>query len=141
MAAKEIWDYLSATPVTPDYNATLTVYPQRVLVEEGEKNQVVHLGDDDSEEVISFSDDSIFFVELHWDDGISESDAGTIIDFYHDSAKANGRARSFKWTNYSEISDEHTYVVRFASALHRRRRPPTIHEIANVRLRILGRTS
>ena len=140
MASKEIWDYLSATPVTPDYNATLAVAPHRVLVEEGEKNQIVNVGDDDSEEAISFSDDTVFFVVLEWHN-INDSDAGTIFDFYHDTAKGNGIYRSFKWTNSAEITDQHTYVVRFAGPMVRKRIPPELHEIANIRLRILGRSS
>ena len=122
MANAEIWDYLSATPVTPDYNAVLDVSPRQVLVEDGEKNQIVHMGADGSEEIISFDDDSVFYVDLQWD-RITEADAGTIFDFYHDTAKGNGIARSFKWTNQAELTDPHTYTVRFASSLPRSVRP------------------
>ena len=138
MAAKEMWDYLSATPVTPDYNATLDVRPQRVLIEDGVKNQIVHLGDDNSEEIISYSTDSVFYVSLQWD-ALTESDAGTIFDFYHDTAKGNGMARSFKWTNYAETSDQHTYTVRFASSLPRSVIPGNIHGFANILFKVLGR--
>ena len=138
MANAEIWDYLSAVAVTPDYNVVLSVTPQRELFEEGEKNQFVHLGDDNSEEVISLSDTSVFYVSLQWD-VLSEADAGTIFDLHHDTAKANGIARSFKWTNASEISDPHTYTVRFASPLPRGKFLANIHGYANVTLKILGR--
>ena len=138
MAAYEIWDYLSATPVTPDYNATLSVTPRRVLVEDGRKNQIVNRGDDESEEIISLSDDSVFHVELQWPN-ITEADAGTIFDWYHDTAKANGKKRSFKWTNSFEVADPHTYTVRFDSPLQRKRIVPNEHDITSVRFKVLGR--
>ena len=138
MAAFEMWDYLSATPVTPDYNSILDVRPQRIMIIDGTKNQVVHLGDDNSEEIISYSTDSVFYVALQWD-ALSESDAGTIFDFYHDTAKGNAIARKFKWTNYAEISDQHTYTVRFASPLPRSVIPGNIHGFANILLKVLGR--
>lgn len=137
MANKEIWDYLSATPVTPDYNVVLDVNPQKVLVEDGQKNQVVHLGDDDSEAVISFSDTSVFNINLQWED-LNELDAGTIFDFYHDPAKAKQFARSFKWQHH-EPTDPHIYTVRFASKLPRQLKTASRFGITNVRLKILGR--
>lgn len=139
MAAHELWDYLDV--VTPDYwDGILTVIPQNTIVEESEKNQAVHRGDDNSEEIISFSDDSIFYVVLQWD-VLSASDAGTIFDYYHDSTKANGRARSFRWTHYGE-TEQYDYTVRFASALPRSIRPPASafkHSFSQVKLRVLGR--
>ena len=138
MAAYEMWDYLSAVAVTPDYNATLSVTPQKVLIEDGQKNQVVHTGDDGSETVVSLSTTSEYYVHLQWD-VLSESDAGTIFDFYHDTAKGNGIARSFKWTNSSEIADQHTYTVRFASALPREKLMANLHSFTNITLKVLGR--
>ena len=137
MAAQEMWDYLSATPVTPDYNFEMSVKPQKLLLEDGQKTQIVHLGDDNSEEVISFSDDSIFYVTLQWT-ALSEADAGTIYDFYHDTAKGNGIARSFKWTNYAE-TDQHTYTVRFASPLPRKIMTGNIHRYLDITIKVLGR--
>ena len=139
MSAHEIWDYLSATPVTPDCNITLDVTPQTVLFENGSKNQVVHVGDDDSESIITFSDTSIFFVTLQFNK-ISESDAGTIFDLYHDPAKGNGIARSFKWS-HSGASDVHVYTVRFDSALPRSIRSALRFGFGDVRLKILGRSA
>lgn len=136
MAEKEAWDYLSE--VTPDYDATLDIKRKITITEEGEKNQVVHLGDDDSEEVISFSDDSIFYANLPWD-LLKESESGTIYDMYHDSTKANGFARSFKWVHYGEKTDQHTYTVRFASKMSREFKSGDVHGMKNIRLRILGR--
>lgn len=137
MAAKEIYDYLNVTPVSPDYNVTLDIVPQKVLYEEGRKNQIVQLGDDDSEAIISFSDTSIFYVRLIWE-VLDESDAGTIFDFYHDDAKANGIARSFKWQDHG-VTDQHTYTVRFASNVTRIIRVAQIFGFAEITLKILGR--
>jgi len=78
MAAKEIWDYLNTTAVAADVIAagsTLTTpYPQNILGENGEYNQVIHLGDDGSEERIGFSSTAVFYVTLKWV-GLSEADA------------------------------------------------------------------
>ncbi len=139
MANAEIWDYLSATPVTPDYDAFLSLTPQRILVEAGQKNQIVHLADDDSESIVSFSDDSIFYITLQWEH-LTEADAGTLFDFYHATAKANGMARSFKWTHPGE-TDSHTYIIRFASALSRKIRPGFDFGFASIKFKILGRAA
>lgn len=132
---KEMWDYLAATAVTADFtSATFDVNPQRLMVEDGMKNQVVHLADDDSEEVISFGDDSTFFVTLEWPVS-SATDTGTIFDFYHDSSKANGWARSFYWSS----PDGHTYTVKFRSALPRGRASGLIYSVDRIQLKIVGR--
>lgn len=136
MAAKELYDYLSV--VAADNDVTLSVSPNNVIVEEGSKNQIIHLGDDGSEERISLSDDSIFYVTLVWTFK-SASDAGTIMDFYHDAAKGNGNAESFKWSS----PDGHTYTVRFDGPLKRQMKKTNgvIYNFPNVRLKILGKVS
>ena len=102
--------------VSPDYSTVaLSVTPQEVLVEEGQLNQVVHLGADGSEEVVTYSTKKIFYVTLIWSRKLTE-DIGTIFDFYFTEAKANGIARSFKWTH---PTDSHTYVVKFREKLAR----------------------
>lgn len=138
MAAKEIWDYLSADAVTPDYNVLLDIVPQKILYELGSKNQIVQLGDDDSEAIISYSDTSIFYMRLIWE-VLTESDAGTIFDFWHDSTKANGMARTFKFQDHG-VTDQHTYTVRFATSnISRIVRVAQIFGFTEIRLRILGR--
>lgn len=139
MSAHEIWDYLSTTPISPDYNALLDISPQKVLYEEGTKNQIVQLGDDDSEAVISFSDTSIFYIRLSWD-VLLESVAGTIFDWWHDTTKANGRARSFKFQDHG-VTDQHTYVVRFDSDAIRSIRLAQIFGFTEIRLKVLGRAT
>jgi len=114
MADKEIYDYFTGT-VAADYSTTtLSVLPTNVLVEEGDFNQVAHVYDDGSREVVTESATPVFYVTLQWKNR-SLIDAGTIFDFYFDTAKAYGMARSFKWSHF----DGHTYTVKFASKLQR----------------------
>jgi len=134
MALIEMYDYVST--VTPDYSATtLSLTPHNVMSELSEKNQVIHTADDNSEERISLSDDNIFRVTLAWE-VITESEAGTIVDFYYDSAKGNGIARTFKWNH---PTDDHTYVVRFDGKITRQIRPASLYDIKSITLRVVGR--
>ena len=131
MSAKEAYDYLST--VSADYDYTLVIKAQGNITEEGFKNQTIHLADDNTEERITLSTGSMFYVSWDWNI-LSESDAGTIMDLYHDAAKANGMGRTFKWTH----GDGHSYVVRFDSRLTRAGGAITRWGISGVRLRILG---
>ena len=134
MAAKEMFDYLAAA--TADYTlATLSVTPQQVMVEAGTKNQVVHTTDDNSEEYISFSNDSIFYLTMQWEI-LDESDSGIIFDFFHDTAKGNGITRTFYWEH---PTDGHTYVIRFAEALPRSISHPELYGIQQIKFRIIGK--
>ena len=134
MAAKEMFDYLDAK--TADYTtATFSVTPQQVLVETGMKNQLVHVADDNSEEYISFSNDSMFDVTLQWE-LLTESDAGTIFDFFHDSTKANGITRTFYWEH---PTDGHTYIVRFVDPLPRSISYPELYGINQIRFKVIGK--
>lgn len=133
MSASEPYDYLST--ITADYSATtLSITAQETFTEEGFKNQVIHLADDNSEERITLSSGSIFYAEIPWPI-LSEADAGTIMDLYHDATKANGMGRTFQWLSH----DGHTYVVRFDCKLSRTTGPAVQFGIPTVRLRILGR--
>lgn len=132
MSDKEPYDYLST--ITSDYDYTLTLKAQDVIQEDGYKNQTIHLADDNSEERITLSTGSIFYVVLPYT-LLSESDSGTIFDLYHDPAKANGMGRTFKFASY----DGHTYVVRFDCKLGRSFGPLIVMGIPTIRLRILGR--
>jgi len=134
MALIEMYDYVST--VTPDYSAaTLSLTPHNVMSELSEKNQVIHTADDNSEERISLSDDNIFRVTLAWE-VITEAEAGTIVDFYYDSTKGNGIARTFKWDH---PTDGHTYVVRFDGKIIRQIRPASLYDIKSITLRVVGR--
>jgi len=137
MAAKEMYDYLSSA--TADVNITLgagayEIHPQGVIAEHGTKNAVILEGDDGSEQRVSLSDDSIFHMTLSWEH-LTESEAGILFDFYHDSAKGNGRQKSFKWES---PWDGHTYVVRFDCDLDRERKAYDVFGFMNVKFKVLG---
>jgi len=131
-----MWDYLSV--VTPDNDVIFDVSPNKVIVEDGNKNVTIHTGDDGSEERIALSNTSIFYVTLIWTNR-NASDAGTIMDYYHDASKGNGMAESFRWLHGSP-ADTHIYTVRFAGKLSRQliAGPTVIYSFPSVRLRILG---
>lgn len=135
MADKEMYDYLSS--VTPDSTAAaLVLKPNNIVTEKGRKNTVIHEFDDESEERIAISNQSVFYVNLMWKAQTS-SDAGIIFDYFHSTAIGNGMARSFKWTH---PNDGHTYVARFASELPRSIDMNNYHSLQNIQLKILGTT-
>lgn len=132
MAASEIYDFVSAA--SPDYDVDIGIIPQGSISEESIKGQSVHYGLDGSEERISFNVHSTFFITIQWNI-LSESDAGTIFDWYNAVGKADGMSRSFLYT----FGDGHTYVVKFASPLSRSGSTPSRYNISDVRLRIIGK--
>jgi len=126
-----MYDYLSGTQ--PDSFITLSVSPS-YIEEFAYKNQSIIRCDDLTEEVISASDDPFFTVNLGWNVK-SESDSGTIMDFWLSLSRGNGIKNSFLWThNY----DGYTYVVKFASAMTRSLLTSSIFRPANFTLRVLG---
>jgi len=136
MPSFEMWDYLG--PISADYKSTaLDIDSQRVLSEMGNKNQIIHLGDDGSEEVITFNSTTVFKVSLQWD-VLNEDDSGTIFNFYHSTGLGNGLSRSFRWVH---PTDGHKYTVRFDSQLDRSIAPASIYSISQINLKILGRAT
>ena len=134
MAAKEPYDYLSI--VTADYDYTLAIAAQGTVTEEGYKNQVIHLADDNSEERITLTTGSIFYVTYPINQ-LSESESGIIFDLYHDPVKANGIGRSFKLAAY----DTHLYVIRFNGKLTRSGNAVSRWGMPGIQFRILGNVS
>jgi len=133
----EMYDYLST--IAADYDYTLSIAPHRQLVELGEKNIKIKEYDDESETRIIRSTQTVFYVTLEWT-YLSESNAGIIFDLYHNSSKACGTAKTFKWTNSAEPSArQHTYVVRFAGPLPRSIIPAQLYGYASIQLKVLGR--
>jgi len=138
MADYEMYDYL--TTIAADVDITLTVKPQQVITEFGEKNQIVHTSDDGSETRISIGDDATwFYATLLFPVKAFTADVSTIFDLYHDTAKANGIVSSFKWTHVAEVGTDHTYVVRFDSSMVRTMARTGVHGIPSIKLRVLGR--
>lgn len=127
-----MYDYLSA--VSADVDITLSVNPDRVIIEEFGWNQTVLEADDESDVVISHSSNPIIYVTMEWEKR-RPTDIGTILDIYADSTKAKGRANSFKL----DLTDGHIYVVKFRDRLTRTLDPNPHHSISKIRLKVIGR--
>lgn len=101
-------DYINS--VVADYTTTeLSVTPQKTMEETPNRNQIVHEADDGSISVVSLSDSVFFNVSLQWP-VVANADSDIIIDFWSDTAKGNGMARTFYWQH---PLDGYTYTVRF----------------------------
>ena len=137
MAAKEMWDYL-ATGVTANSTNTLDLTARGLVRERGSRNQIVHLADDDSEEVISFDTRPTFFISVPWS-AMDEADAGTVMDFWGSTSKGDGIAKRFHFV-HAYGTQTHNYTVRFNKPLTRNIRAGNIHGAA-VELKVLGRST
>ena len=128
-----MYDYL--TTITPDNDVTLSVDVRGVISEQGSGNVVFHTGDDGSEKRIKLGGHGKrkFFVTLPWS-ALSESDSGTIMDYFWDSQKGDQGHKSIKWTHH----DGHTYVVRFEPEWQRTRELGGYHSIPGITLKVLG---
>ena len=145
MANAEIYDYL--TTITPDYSTTefgydgtTEIQPQNIIYEEGGKNIIIHMADDDSEQRIGISTDTVFYVRMQWDN-LNQTQVGALLDYYHNTTKASGSLNSFYW---SHPTDGHTYVCRFTGPLVMFKHPGSLTGNARwgiqpIRLRVLGR--
>ena len=135
MAAKYMSDYFTGSG-SADYTTALSLSAQGTVTEEGFKNQVIHMADDNTEERITITSGSVFYVT--WDfNRLSESDAGTVLDHYHDSAKANGMGKTFKWTAH----DGKNYIARWDCRLSRSGTALSRWGFQGLRLRILGNST
>ena len=134
MAAKEMYDYLDHVLPSITWGMSSVPCPQKILVEDGDFNQVIHLGDDGSEERIGLATPSIFYVTLRWD-ALEPAYSGVIMDFYFNTDRANGRLETFNWPH---PTDGHTYVVRFDSKFTKPMKPRFIHQVKSVRLKVMG---
>lgn len=137
MAAAEMYDYLpDAIPDVSDELDCRVIMPTAIGFEEGDKNTVIIEGDDESEERIVISTQSIFIGPIQWLN-LTRDEAGTIFDLYHSTSKACGEGNAFYLippTNY----DGHTYVARFIGKFKRIYRENQIWDVfAN--FKILGR--
>jgi len=135
MALAEMYDYLPE--MTADYAVTLDNPLQVIVKERGLKNQIINKGDDGSEERISYSDLSIFYIGVQWPNKVAAS-IGEIVAWYHDTTKANGMDRTFQWAH---PTDGHVYVVRFNCDLTRTIRRSLIQGIPNCEFAVLGTIS
>ena len=129
------WEYLSV--VTPDYDYTLTVGEQREIPFDGSKNQRLRFADNGTPHAYTASSVSSFAVTLQFHNK-SASVFGELWDLFHDPLRANGVARTWKWTNNAE-SPARTYTVRFASAISAQVFSWGQHKAPSVRIIIEGR--
>jgi hypothetical protein len=102
------------------------------MTEEGEFRQKTVEFDDVSVGVLTKSTTPIFLFSLRWP-LLTEADANTIYDFYFDTAKAKGKARTFE---FPHPTDGNTYIVRFWSSISRETR--YIRSINEIKLRVEG---
>lgn len=107
-------DYLSTG--TADYTTTqFSVKPKDVMFETGTFRQKAVRYDDGTVQVLSRSDTPDFFFRLVWPT-VTVADAKTIFDFYFDTNKGKGHARTFE---FPHPIDGNTYIVRFWSGMER----------------------
>ena len=93
MAIKDMDDYLSSA--TADYTATeITLVAHNVIVESPQWDQEVIRYSGGRREVLTFNANLYFKVQAQYNN-LSQSDAGILFDFFNDSAKGYGTARSF----------------------------------------------
>jgi len=129
-----MYKYLSS--ISANYTATtLTITPRNVFTEVGQKSQRVYQSDGGTVVVTTTSTSNWFLVNLQWPT-ICPTDAATIFDFWNDSNKGNGMARTFYWKH---PLDGRTYTVRFFSSdLKREYIHDTYRNIMDVTLRVEG---
>lgn len=134
-ATYAMYNYLPE--MVADYAVTLDNALQIIVEERGFKNQVINKGDDGSEERITFSSSSIFYIGVQWPNKTASS-IELIVDWYHDTDKADGMDRTFQWAH---PVDGHIYVVRFNTDLTRTIRRSLIQGIPNCEFAVLGTIS
>ena len=127
--------YRYLTNKTPDYTTTrLTVIPQVIMPQVGEKRQVVHEFDDGSVSVVGVSSSNYFTVELQWN-YITTANQTILMDFWHSETKGAGRRRTFYWLH---PVDGLYYVVRFMSPLTTTFHVGNRKSISSLTLRVEG---
>ena len=100
MAPREIYDFVSTAAADVDETLTLTAceaIPESGDKKPGRSRRRRRLG-----KRVSLDDNSEFYIRLRFA-VLSEADAGTLLDLWHDPAKANGRANSFKFAHPTGI--------------------------------------
>ena len=132
-----IFDYL--TNMTADYTSeTLSVACQTEIEHIPKKNQADHEFYDGSINTVNLSDTVYFDGYLQWPKGISAADAGTVMDFYANSSKADFKRKSIYWEH---PTDGHTYVIKFRGPIKYKYVAglPGYIQIPQVPIRIIGR--
>lgn len=113
-----------------DYAQTLNITPTRILPTRLSKRAAVHRFTDGRIRAYNLST-TVYDAEMQWDH-ISAADRETILDWYHDSAKANGVARTFYWSDRRGQS----YSMRFMGPLESVFEPASLQSIARIPVRL-----
>ena len=130
--AGQMKDYLNSGEA--DYEYLLDIDPQNEMNETGYKEQIIHNFDDGSVRIAAKSDQSYFDIEYSLS-VLTEAQAETIIDLWHDTDKANGSENTFYWVH---PIDGDNYVVRFMGLVTRKRSHQMYlySSIASIKLRV-----
>jgi hypothetical protein len=115
-----------------DYAKTLKVTPTTVLPKKMSRNSFLHEFEDGKTIAVNLSSLK-YDAEMQWD-YISEADRETILDWYHDSAKANGMARTFYW---DDPRSGETYEARFMGPLKTSFVPGNLQSVDKIAVRLL----
>jgi len=127
-----MFNYLSNA--TPDVTDTLSINPRGTMTEYIEFEQFVDITDDYTEERGTLNNEKAFKVTIPFS-ALTETDADTVFDLYHNSSKANGKENSFVWQH---PTDGHSYVVRFDCNLQHSRHYPQYSSYSQLTIRVLG---
>lgn len=122
--------------VIPDYTVPLVVVPQTEIGITREHNQVIHTGDDDSDEVVILSASPATHIEIQYN-VLEDLDAEKVWDYYDDAGKGNGFARTFP---FPCPRTDAVYVVSFVLPVTPRIRP-VMGSIGTIKLRVHGKMS
>jgi len=95
-----------------DYAQTLSVTPTRVLPKRFYRNHKEYRFHGPAVDIYHLSD-TLIDAEMQWDN-ITDADRSTIFDWYHDSNKANGSAKTFYWAH---PRDNEVFETRFLTPI------------------------
>jgi len=126
--------YESLSSASPDYDAFIPITKYKGINEDGKKVQEIRRMHGISEERVSFNNTPFFYVTIP-QKIISSADAANIFDFWCDNSKANGSARSFKWTH---PVDSVIYVCKFKGKMKRTYKPSSDVGISDILLKVIG---
>lgn len=125
------------TTVTADYNYTLVLRNQQVMPQSGDKTQKIHKFDDGGISVTRMSDTSLFDVTIQFT-VITTANSAILLDLWHNTSKANGRANTFYWQH---PVTERYYTVRFMDIMtntYHVHHGPVLLEVEAFELKIEG---
>jgi len=132
MAAAEPYDYIDAA--SADKDETLNLDARGDVKEHVFKRQAVHEMDDGADRVVTLAAKWQVFFYIPFS-ALTESDSGTLLDFYMNTDKGNGKANTFKYVH----GDGHTYVVRFDDDYERLLRLGGYHTVEGILLKAEGK--